>query len=507
MSEHIAQTTSGKLRGFEKMDCVQFRGIPYAAPPVGDLRWKSPQRAESWDGVRDATEFGAICHQTVGALERLGGARRPVNPMDEDCLTLNIFTPALDDGRRPTMVWLHGGGFSTGSGRLPWYYGHNFVRDGVVVVTINYRLNAFGFLAFDELFGAEFADSGTLGIQDQVAALEWVRDNIASFGGDPGNVTIFGESAGGMSVGTLLATPSAAGLFHKAIPQSGASHSAHPPDIARRIAERFITHAGVQAGDKDALLAVPVGTMVEFVGTLGQTLVAENRELLGEDFKGFGMPFQPVAGGKVLPEVPIDAIRKGAGKGIGIPTLVGTTKEEWKLFTLMGRADGTRFRAPRPLRNLLEQAGRSADEFVAAYEGKVDSEGELLNAIETDRIFRIPAIRLAEAQIANETPAWVYRFDWPSPAFDGRMGACHALEIPFVFDNLSAPGVDAFTGGAAPQSIATNMHAAWVAFAKTGDPGWAPYDASTRTTMLFDSESGVVDDPDGDTRALWDGLL
>lgn len=513
MTEPIVATTSGKIRGIEKMGCLQFRGVPFAAPPVGNRRWTSPQPHEGWPGVRDATEFGPVCPQVDGTLERLGGDGRPQNPMDEDCLTLNVFTPVTDDQRRPVMLWIHGGAFSTGSGRLPWYYGHNFARDGVVVVTTKYRVSAFGFLHLENHFGEEFRESGTAGTQDQIAALRWVRDNIAAFGGDPDNVTIFGESAGGMSVGTLLAAPAARGLFHKAIPQSGAAHSSHTRETANRVATRFCSEVGVTPGDADALRALPVEAILEGVVRLGQIIASDNGELFGDDFAGFAMPFQPVFGGEVLPRYPIDAIREGSGAGI--PTLVGTTLEEWKLFTLMAGPDALSVRAPRPLRNLLTKAGRSVDDLVAAYEASLESpsELELRNEIETDRIFRIPAIRLAEAQIANGAPAWMYRFDWRTPAFGGRLGACHALEIPFVFDNLTAPGADVFTGGAAPQRLATAMHAAWVAFAKTGDPNaedvpsWPAYDNERRATLLFDETCTVTDDPGSAARRLWDGLL
>lgn len=511
--EAIAATTSGKVRGKEGLGCLQFRGIPFAAPPVGERRWRPPVRPEQWDGVRDCFEFGPICPQNLGTLERLGGARRPQHPMDEDCLSLNIFTPALDDARRPTMLWIHGGAFATGSGRIPWYFGHNFARDGVVIVTINYRVSALGFLHLEALFGKAFEESGTVGTQDQVSSLEWVQENIESFGGDPDNVTIFGESAGGMSVGTLLATPSAKGLFHKAIPQSGASHAAHGPETAARIAGRFCDEVGVAPGDTEALLALPVERLLEAVLELGQIITSDHTDLFGDDFAGLAMPFQPVVGGDVLPQIPIDGVR--AGTGGGIPTLVGTTKHEWRLFTILIREDQMRSLAPRPLRNLCEQGGKSVDDLVAGYRRNVGepSELDLRNAIETDRAFRIPAIRLGEAQIANDTPVWMYRFDWETPAFGGQMGACHALEIPFVFDNLDAPGADVFTGGEGPQDLATRMHAAWVAFAKTGDPNtvelpsWPRYDTDARATMLLDTECEVADDPDAETRHLWDGLL
>jgi para-nitrobenzyl esterase len=376
------------------------------------------------------------------------------------------------------MVWIHGGAFSTGSGRTPWYSGHNFARDGVVLVTVNYRLNAFGFLRFDDLFDG-FEGTGTLGIRDQIAALEWVRDNIANFGGDPENVTIFGESAGGMSVGTLLASPKARGLFVKAIPQSGAAHNASDPEIATEIAAKFLEVVGVAKGDKDALLALTPEQVLE--GAAGLAMV-----------EGARLPFQPVVGDDVVPVAPIEALRTGVSSGIGV--LVGTCKEEWKLFSLGAR-------------NMT--LGRANESLQAAYTKQLGSpsEADLFNAIQTDRIFRIPAIRLAEAQVSNDAPTWMYRFDWGSPAFDGKLGACHALEIPFVFDNIEAPGVGVFTGGAAPQSIATEMHDAWVAFARDGDPGWTRFDTTNRPTKIFDATSSVVDDPDGDTRVLWDGVL
>ena len=512
MTDPIAVTKQGQLRGIEKLGCLQFRGVPFAAPPVGDLRWRSPRPPSSWDGLRDATQFGAICPQVAGTLEALGAGRvREENPMDEDCLTLNLFTPSVDDARRPVMVWIHGGAFSTGSGRLPWYFGHNFARDGVVVVTINYRVSAFGFLHLEDAFGNEFRDSSSVGTQDQIAALEWVQDNIERFGGDPDNVTIFGESAGGMSVGTLLAAPKAKGLFHKAIPQSGASHSSLPPEVASLVTARFCELAGVRPGDTEALRALTVDQIVVVLKSIGELIAAENVDLFGDGHSGFTMAFQPVFGGDVLPKFPIEALRDGSGAGV--PTLVGTTKEEWKLFTLMVKRDARLVREPRPLRNLCAKADRSATELVDVYERRLGepSAVELRELLETDHLFRIPAIRLAEAQVANDTPTWMYRFDFRSPAFGGRLGACHALEIPFVFDNLDAPGVNMLTGNDAPQSLATAAHAAWVAFAKTGDPttdtlAWPAFDTDRRATALLDAEVRVVDDPDRELREVWAGL-
>ena len=422
--------------------------------------------------------------------------------MSEDCLTLNVFTPGVDGEQRPVMVWIHGGAFATGSGRIPWYSGHNFARDGVVLVTINYRLNAFGFLELGELFpGLE--GSGSVGIADQVAALEWVRDNIASFGGDPSNVTIFGESAGGMSVGTLLATPSAKGLFAKAIPQSGAAHATLTVDIATRIAQ---SSARSSASSRATPTRCPRSRRTTSSGrSTAMRTATDDDEIFGRDFAGMSMASQPVIGTDLIPRSPIDAIRDGAAKDV--PVLIGTTLEEWKLFTLMTPPEALRQRAIRPLRNLCDQGGKPVDELVAAYETKVgDNELELRVALETDRVFRIPAIRLAEAQVAQGTPVWMYRFDWKTPAFGGAMGACHALEIPFVFDNLDAPGVDVFTGGAAPADARDDgarrvgvvredgFEPGWDATTPRGGRRccWTPRAASRTTRTATCAKSGTV---------------
>jgi para-nitrobenzyl esterase len=501
--EPIVATAQGKIRGQEQDGYVRFRGLPFARAE----RFAPPQPVEPWDDVRDALEFGPICPQNPSQLEQVMGAR-DANPQDEDCLSLNVWTPDLS-GAHPVMVWIHGGAFVQGSGRVPWYDGRNFARDGIVLVTINYRLGPLGFLNLPGVPG-----SANAGILDQIAALRWVRENIANFGGDPDNVTIFGESAGGMSVGTLLGASDAAGLFQKAIPQSGASSMAMPSDVASRIAARVASEAGVGAGDVEALRALPVEKLLEATLTV-QNLGATNpKELFGADYTGATMAFQPVVDGVVLDGVPIESVRAGSAKKVA--TLVGTTKDEWNLFTAFLPDDGGSLRrVPLPLRNLLERAGRTPDEFLKAYEHTMHapSELDLRNAIETDRTFRIPAIRLAEAQSAQLAPTFMYLFAWPSTAFGGKLRACHALEIPFAFDNLNAPGADVFTGGSPPQELASDAHAAWVAFAKTGDPSnertgeWPAYTTSRRATMVLDTPCHVTDDPGAGTRLIWEGLF
>src|SRR5437588_7847141 len=255
MTMTIVETTTGAVEGRLKDGIFDFRGIPYAAPPVGGLPSRPPQPAEPWTGVRDATRFGPTAPQNIGAMERMFGA--PPQPMDEDCLTLNVWTPACDDGKRPVMVWIHGGAFLYGTGATPWYDGRSFARDDVVLVTIYYRLGAFGFLQVD--------GQGNNGILDQVAALEWVRDNIAGFGGDPGNVTAFGESAGAMSVGTLLGLPAAKGLFVKAIPESGAAHAPRTAEEAEQLLGEFLVELGIddEPDAVDRLRGLPAAAVLE----------------------------------------------------------------------------------------------------------------------------------------------------------------------------------------------------------------------------------------------------
>ena len=498
MTMTIVETTTGAVEGRLKDGIFDFRGIPYAAPPVGELRFRPPQPAEPWTGVRDATRFGPTAPQNIGAMERMFGA--PPQPMDEDCLTLNVWTPACDDGKRPVMVWIHGGAFLFGTGATPWYDGRSFARDDVVLVTINYRLGAFGFLHVD--------GQGNNGILDQVSALEWVRDNIAAFGGDPGNVTAFGESAGAMSVGTLLGLPAAKGLFVKAIPESGAAHSPRPADAADELANRFLADVGVEPGPGavDRLRALPVQTLLD-----AQAKVVEREMGAG----GHGLPFTPVVDGVVLPEAPIDAI--GKGQAAGVTVLIGTTRDEWKLFTMMD-----------PLIATLDDAG--AAKRVAAMVGNPSGAGDVIahyratrpeatisdvwSAVGTDVVFRIPAIRLAEKQSALGNDVFMYRFDYATPIFGGVLGACHALEIPFVFNSLDAGG-EMFVGPLNDdlRTLARRMHQAWVAFGRTGRPAaeglpeWPRYTAEKRATMLFDFQPGVVDDPDGADREVWAGVL
>ena len=462
-------TRSGTVEGVEKAGVIQFRGVPFAAPPVGENRFRPPTPARPWTGVQMADTFKPMAAQVKAAagLSLLPGPEKL--DWSEDCLYLNVFTPATDGDPRPGMVWIHGGGFTGGSSRDAWYNGTSFAHKGVVVVTVAYRLGALGFLHL----GADFPGSGNLGILDQVAALEWVRDNIGAFGGDPANVTIFGESAGGMSVATLLGTPSAAGLFHRAIPQSGAASFVQPVDTASELAERMRTAVG---GD---LSGAPAEKILE----AQVRVIAESVEEAG-----LRLPFRPVVDGDVLPRPPLDAVKGGDVSGVAIVT--GTTRDEMTLFL----AASPRF-SDIDEAGVVRRVGQSLYDTYREAMGAV-SPRDIWVAVESDRVFRIPAIHMAEAQSAHTADVWMYLFTWGSPLLGGALGACHALEIPFVWNTLSVRGTDQFCGrGAEADALSSAMHEAWVAFASTGDPGWDRYESDRRATMVFGPDGGVVKDP------------
>jgi para-nitrobenzyl esterase len=492
----IATTTNGKVEGREKEGVVLFAGIPYAAPPVGELRFKAPRPHEPWEGVRAALRFGPAAPQLQG--EGLTD-RMPVR-WDEDCLTLNVSTPAADGGQRPVLVWIHGGAYRTGQSGIPWYNGARFAANGdIVVVSFNYRLGTLGF-AHLARFGDEYATSGLNGTLDQVAALEWVRDNIAAFGGDPDNVTVAGESAGAMSVGTLLGLPQAAGLFRKAILQSGAAHGMLPLEAAEKVTDLFCEALGARSAAD--LLAAPAQDILEAQAKVDADL-GRGAGLVNK-LGVAALPFSPVVDGSVLPLSPFEAIQRGAAAGV--PVLAGTNRDETTLFGY-GNIDEER------LRKLAVRLGGD-EEMIAAYRAtRPDaSASDILTAITTDHMFRIPAIRLAEARAAHGAKTWMYLFAWESRAFNGRLKATHALEIPFAFDNLDKTGVDVFLGdGPKPQHVADAMHAAWTSFIRTGDPNceavprWPAYDLERRATLVFNDVSEVVDDPAGAERRLWDG--
>lgn len=492
-------TTLGKLAGAEDDGAIVFRGIPFAQPPVGPLRWRPPEPLHPWNGVRDATEFGASAMQRVlpGDLGTLIGI--PSQTIGEDCLYLNVWTPALDGGKRPVMVWIHGGGNIVGSGAQPRIDGRRLALDGdVVVVTINYRLGSFGFLHMPAL-GAY----GNEGLLDQTAALFWVRREIGAFGGDPANVTVFGQSAGGFDIAHLMAMPAAAGAFDKAIPMSGSLIQTIPKNEARETARRFQTRFNAE-DDPDRLRAVPADDILDFQVELG-----------GGGFGG--VRFGPTGDGFSLG---MDA-EKRIGAGIQtkrMPLLIGHARDEFNLFTATNEAyadfddDALLAAAAGPFGF---RAAEAIDKYRSARQARGEPTGPLdvWNAMMTDSMFRIPAIRTAEAQARHTPDVWMYRFDYPSPAYDGRLGACHSLDIPFIWGTYEVEDMREFCGaGDHLAGLSRTMMSAWLAFAGNGDPaadrlpGWPRYDAAGRAVMSFNLEPALERAPGEPERRLWASL-
>lgn len=488
------ETACGRLAGLRKDGITRFKGIPFAKPPVGRLRWRMPEAAEPWAGVRDATKFGHVCPQAPTQLEAIMGTT--MGEQSEDCLFLNVWTPGCDSAKRPVMVWIHGGAFVIGAGSQGVYNGKALASRDIVIVTINYRLGAFGFLDLSGASEGRGPGTGAEGLADQILALHWVKQNISQFGGDPENVTIFGESAGGMSVSALLAAAPARGLFHKAIPQSGGAHIGYDKERSARVGRAMLDLLNIAPENAERATDVPYGAIIR----AQIALLADSRD--GHDTRKLGrLPFQPAIDGSILSERPIEAIRKGSASGI--PVMSGTTKEEWKLFTAANprlRMMSTSTFNER-VQHLAGEA--AAPEMLAAYvEG---SPFERFNAVMTDKVFTVPASRMLEAQNTH-APAYGYRFDWRSPILGGIMGSCHALELGFVFGTYRERLAGAFFGtGAAADALSAAMIDAWVSFARNGDPGWPRYDATSRATMMFgDGAPHVLDAPNEARRAAWD---
>jgi para-nitrobenzyl esterase len=449
----LVDAPCGKLEGARRGGVSVFKGVPFATAK----RWHMPKRAAPWSGVRSARAAGAVAPQNPTALEGLiasGGK----NEQSEDCLFLNVWTPSCDGAKRPVMVWIHGGAFATGAGSIGLYSGKNLATVGdVVVVTINYRLSSLGFLRLTDITNGRIPSTGAEGIADQITALSWVRDNIAAFGGDPGNVTIFGESAGAMSVACLLASPKARGLFHKAISQSGTAHIARPREHANKVTEVFLSHLGIAAND---LERAPVAALLKAQADL--TAEVDNKQ---DPHKLGAMALQPVVDGDVLPLRPIEAVR--AGSAAGVPLIAGTTTEEWKLWTALD----AKFHAMDEDKLARWAERMFGDEAAALLAADRDgSPYERYVQMQTDRAFREPTRRLVAAQSVH-APVYAYAFDWPSPAMGGAFGACHAIELGFVFGTHSLPGADGFFGkGPEADAVAHVMMQSWTSFARTGVP-------------------------------------
>ncbi len=487
----VVETKSGGLEGIIERDIHVFKGVPYAAPPMGDLRWLPPQPLESWKGIRPATDYGFVAPQTPVSLP---GLAMESEPQSEDCLFLNIYSPGLDNARRPVLVWIHGGAFSMGSGSQQMYRNSTLVSNGgIVLVTINYRLGVLGFLNLNELTNGKIPSTGNEGLQDQVAALRWVKENIATFGGNPDNVTVFGESAGGMSVGCLLNMPEAHGLFHKAILESPVGEMARPLDASVKISEAFLKVLGLKAADISALRSLPAAKMLR---------AQQETAIITEQGAA---PVVPVADGIVLPRMPLESLE--AGKGFNVPTLIGSNLDEDKLFSMMnpGVYKITEDGLHRAVAKYVAEPG--VKKVIEVYRKGRERRGEpvtpfeLYSAISTDVMFRKTAIRIAEAQ-----GGYNYLFCWKSPAAGGALGACHALELGFIFGNYSAD----FGGtGPAADRLSREMQDAWISFARNGNPDckslgpWPRY-CENRASMILDRKSRIENAAYEEERAVWE---
>lgn len=498
-------TTYGTLRGQVRDGVASYLGIPYAASPTGRLRFQAPAPPEPWTGVRDAVAYGPTPPKPAYPPPFDAIFAEP-DVAGDDWLNLNVWAPDGGPGDLPVMVWIHGGAFTNGNSAIPLYDGHAFARDGVVLVSVNYRLGVDGFALLPGV-------PANRGLLDQLAALEWVRANISAFGGDPGNVTIFGESAGAMSVITLLSMPRADGLFSRAIAQSGAAQAAaSPADAALVTAELGRALAKVRTGQvPEAAGVLAAGTELtasELADVKIPALIAAQaavRDALsanpdpgrfGPSIVASTMPFIPVIDGDCLPEHPLTSIV--GGSGAGVPLLIGTNSDEFRTFLVPSGMAGL---ITEDVLMTMSAAAGASKKVISAYRaGRPDgSPADLLAALLTDRFFLLPALAVAEARADGPAPTYVYEFAWQH----AQVGAGHGLDVPFVFDNLSAEGAELVAGHNAPEDLADEMHAAWIRFANADDPGWPPY-GSDRPVMVFDTGGAKIQyDPRRDERTVW----
>ncbi|HVK35294.1 MAG TPA: carboxylesterase family protein [Microlunatus sp.] len=484
------RTAAGRLRGTREAGTAVFRGIPFAEPPVGALRFAAPRQARRWAGVREALAFGPP-HPQGG---HFGMDARAQDAAGDDWLTVNVWSPDPGpDAGLPVMVWIQGGAYVIGMSGLPEYDGGRLARDGgVVVVTFNYRVGVEGFA---QIAGAP----ANRGLHDQVAALEWVRGHIRAFGGDPDRVTVFGQSAGGGSVAALLAMDQASGLFRRAIVQSmpGTFFS---PELAADIAAACAAELGRRPTVADLTGVDPrqVSAAADSVAaTLGQRVGRWGRPAFRS------IPFSPVVDGEVLAVTPWQALTGGAGAGVDL--LAGHTRDEQRLFTAVDGLLGevSEEQAAHALRHLApgpDGARRYRDAFPSA------GPDELYELVHSDWLFRMPSLQLAEAQAAAGGRTYVYELTWPAPGMGGVFGACHGLDVPLVFGNLDR-GQPAVLIGDAPSpealAVSAQMLSAWVSYAAHGDPGWPAYDTDRCLVQCFDTEPAVVAYPEERSRRIW----
>ena len=499
----IVETSAGKIRGLAQGGAISFKGVPYGAPTGGSSRFMPPAKPMPWTGVRDAFELGFRCPQSPSTLIPEIAAVDSKEPASEDCLVLNIWTPGAGRARkRPVMIWLHGGGYSAASAGFTIYDGTNLARQhDVVLVGLNHRLNVFGFLYLAEIGGEKYAHSSNAGMLDIVQALEWVRDNIAAFGGDAGNVTIFGQSGGAGKVSTLMAMPSAKGLFHRAIIESRPGEKGVPRGDASAAAELFLSRLGLKANQIDQAQQLTAERLVSAMGAGG---IPGN-----PSFK-----LEPTVDGLSLPWGMFDP--KATELSANIPLLTGTVETEAAFFPnqTLDPIDEATLR--QKVKQSVPKAGdEQVDALIAAYrKGRPGiANTDLFLTLASDVMFRQGVFAEAERKAATgKASAYMYYFTWHSTARDGKLRAFHSLELPFVFGNLDA-AVTMTGSGEGRAALSDRMSTAWVAFARAGNPNhaglprWPAFSSQERATMIFNNECKVVNDPNGEERKMLQSLL
>ncbi|MGV8881980.1 MAG: carboxylesterase/lipase family protein [Rhodoglobus sp.] len=506
----VVPTTAGLIRGTttltRRADIESYLGVPFAAPPVGELRFQAPRPVEAWTGERDAKRYAPAAPQNSDPVMAAGGFWQPSTD-EASCLNLNVWTPRADDRARPVLVWIHGGAYVSGSNSSGYNNGSELAASlDVVVVSLNYRLGALGFLYLEHLLGDSFAMSSSAAILDQIAGLEWVRDNIQAFGGDPANVTLFGESAGAAAVGTLLGTPRAQGLFTRAIMQSGTAERARSVEDSIEVTAQFLSAVGLTEDDAASLVELPTADLLAAQAVVG----AQHAQRV----IGLPLPFQPTIDGHVLHRSPLEAIAAGVGSQVEL--LVGTNLNEASFFTLH-RADGDSRTTSDKLALLLEaQFGERARDEGELYRAELDAElghpaddDAMLESVLSDTLYRQPTNRLLDARATASAGTFSYLFTWPSPLMDGKLGACHALDVPFVFRQLDRIESASLVGENPPKQLSEWMSGAWVEFARRGAPqspglpDWPRYTADGRKTMILNTDPHVENDPRAGLRRFW----